>query len=719
MNPKHLLENLDTVPYNQYVDQLVGLLRQTNQNVVSDTYFRGLVSFYLCQVASTMRCFIDDGTVGKNIPVNCYALLSAASGFGKTKSVNVLENDVLSGFYTKFLEDTLPELVEASIHQQAVRISNRKGTDYDQEKSKLETEYDSYGSYVFSFPEGSGPAYRQIRANCQFANIGSTNLIVDEIGYNISKLGECLDIHFEVFDVGLVKDKITKSSSENKRYTPRFTPVPANMLCFGTSNKLFDGGATEKELNARLESGYARRFIYGIGKVSKNHHMTAEELYDALAATASQCNLDDLYDHFLSLADISKANQVVVLERAEGILLTQYKMNNEALAETLPKHAETLKAELQHRHFRALKIAGSYAFIEQTPTITEAQLLAAIKVVEDSGEAFKEFVNKPKPHVRLAQFIAESIGSVTRAELMEELPFFPSAKARQDEMMVMATAWGYKNHCLLKGYVRDGIDFYSGETLKKTKLDNLIVSYGTHDAYGYTNANTTWEKLQGLCLADGYNFVNHHLDEGHRSDDNVQGECNFMVIDCDGEVTVQQFAKMMEGTLCYMYTTKSHTQEQHRFRAIIPLKYHLKLSKLDYKEFVNNFYQDLPYNIKDDGGNQRSKKWMCNAGASGVVDGELFDPLPYLPNTKKNAERLANNAALKDLNRIQKFFARNWHLGRNNCLLRYATMLMDAGEAIEDLETCVIEFNNTFSDALPLDEIERTVFVTIRNRMNE
>ena len=58
MNPKHLLENLDTVPYNQYVDQLVGLLRQTNQNVVSDTYFRGLVSFYLCQVASTMRCFI-------------------------------------------------------------------------------------------------------------------------------------------------------------------------------------------------------------------------------------------------------------------------------------------------------------------------------------------------------------------------------------------------------------------------------------------------------------------------------------------------------------------------------------------------------------------------------------------------------------------------------------------------------------------------------------
>lgn len=701
--------------YHPTSEAIVAVLRKMNQNTSSDSYFRVITSFYMAQAASTMRASVSTEDRGE-IPINLYALLTAPSGFGKTKSVNILERELLGSFYHNFMEYTLPNAASTAMDNEATRASNRNSTDFEEELEKLQTEYDSYGAYVFSFPEGSGPAFRQVRAKAQLANIGSTNLIIDELGYNLVKLGELLDAHFEVYDVGLIKDKITKSSSDNKRHKQRTTPVPSNMLAFGTPDKLFDGSITEKELLGRLESGYGRRFIFAEGQVGEDEELSPEELYDRLVAGAKSTNLDELKRLFSGLADPENIHKKIPIEREQGILLTRYKMECEFLAKDIPSHQSTRKAELQHRYFRAMKLAGAYAFTDGTSTVTTGQLMAAIRVVQDSGKDFQKLITRPKAHVRLAQYIATIPDEVTHADLIEELAFYPSARNKQEEILAMAIAWGHKNHHIIKRTVLDGIDFFKGESLHKTDLNKLRVSHSFDQAYQYENSEYTWEQIHALCQTPDKHFVNHFLTDGHRSDDTVQIGSDFLVLDCDGEVTLKDFSDFMKGTLCYVYTTKRHTNEANRFRALVPLKYHVKLGKADYKEFVDNILADLPFTA-DDCSNQRSKKWLTNHGAEGIIEGELFDPVPYFPNTKKNTDRIEETKALGNLDKIQRFFVKQWHTGRNNTLLKYGTMLIDSGSDLHSAITAVTSFNKTFSDALSEDELNDTVFKTLSKKV--
>lgn len=704
-------------PYHAVSEQFVNTLRKQNQNTESDNYFRVLASFYLAQVASTMRTTISTEDRG-DIPVNLYALLTAPSGMGKTKSVNIIERNILSGFYRVFKDDTLPSLAQQAMDSEAQMNANKSGKDFDEELGKLEKEYDSLGAYVFSFSEGSSPAFRQIRTKCQIAGVGSTNFICDEFGYNVIKNSELLDIHFDVFDIGVVNNKIKMSSSDNKRYKQRSDAVPSNVLAFGTPDKMFDGAAVERELMSRFDSGYARRFLFGEGYVGVQQKKTAEELYDALVQGAQSTDLSALRDLFTRLADEVHSHKVIQVNRNEGIALTNYKLECEARAAKLPVHQSIRIAEMQHRYFRALKLAGSYAFVDSTANITSDQLYAAIRVVEDSGNAFQKIITRPKAHVRLAHYIASVDEEVTHADMLEELPFYPTARNKQEEMLSMSIAWGHKNHHIIKRTIVDGIEFFKGETLQALDLNHLNVAYSKHEAYHYENKSVSWESLQSVCQASGYHFTNHLLKDGHRCDDNVIIGCDYIVLDLDGGVSIKEFAALMKGVKCYIYTTKRHTEAANRFRVILPLKYHLKLTKADYKAFVNSIIEDLPFEV-DECSNQRSKKWLSNSGAGGEIDGELFDPVPYLPNTKKNTDRIEENKSLGNLSKIQRFFAKQWHSGRNNTLLKYGMMLLDSGISLQQAIDEVNAFNSTFSDPLTSERLNTSVFKTMGRKASQ
>lgn len=711
---KELPFDLTKEKHHPVSEQIVQLLRTANQNVHSDTYFRVLAAFYIAQVASTMRTQVESIAHG-SVPVNVYAFAMAPSGFGKTKSMHILERDILGSFYKSFKEVTLPSVSEQSFKMEAARQANRNGTDYDSELDKLNAEYESYGAFVFDFPEGSGPAFRQVRGKTQMAGIGSTNLIIDEMGYNLSKNAECLDVHFECYDIGVIKDKITKSSAENKRWRVRTDAVPSNLLAFGTPEKCFDGSTTEKEILQRFEAGFARRFIFGYGEKACAGELSAEELYDQLISASTNVDVSDLRSLFNALADEMNHNRVIKVERNEGVELTAYKQWCEKRADAFAPHETIRIAEMAHRYFRAMKIAGAYAFIDSSPIVRHDHLMAAIKLCEESGNAFERIMARPKAHVRLAQYLSKVEEEQTHADIMEALAFYPESKQKQENLWALAIAWGHKNNCIIKRRMFDGIEFFKGESLKEVDLENIRFSYSDQLAHGYKPVEASYQKLKELCQTRGYNFSNHHFIDSHRCDDNVIMGCDFILLDCDGEVSLKEFAACMDGFECYIYTTKRHTSAVNRFRVILPLKYRVHLTKEDYREFVTNIYDSLPYQVSDDGGNQRSKKWACHQGGEASLYGELFDPIPYLPHTKKNADRIAEEKSLKDMNKVQKFFAKQWSngSGRNNVCLRYGTMLLDTGGDLQDVLDAVRAFNKSFSDPLDEDELNTTVFLTL------
>lgn len=710
------LKPYEEMEYHPLSEQIVGIIREQVQNTKSDSFFRTVTSFYFAQMASAMRTKVKTADRGV-IPVNLYACCLMESGAGKGHSQSILEDSIVNEFRKVFTKETYPMIADQNLEDEALYNAQLKGTEFEAELGLLKTEFSSGGPLPFAFSEGSAPAYKQIRGVAQMAKIGSVNYIVDEIGSNLANGQDLWKVCLEVYDLGKVKDKITKASSDNKRYVQREDPVPSNMLAFGTQTSLLDGGATEKDFISFLLTGYGRRFMFGTGNQGTEEVFTAEELYDRLCQSTSSLDLEHLSKMFGRLADASNYDQTITMEKDESIALIQYKMDCEEAAEKISSFDPISRAEIKHRYFRVLKLAGAYAFVDSTATISMDQLYNAIKVVEDSGRAFYEIMNQPKNYSRLAHYLASANTESTLADLAEALPFFPSAKNKQEELISLAIAWGYRNNVIIRRNLMDGIEFFSGESLQETDLDKMVLSYvySTTEAganHGYTNIELKWKQLSQLCQKPDYHWVNHHLNDGHRSDEDTQIGTNLLVLDVDGGTTLAAAKTALEGYAMYIYTTKRHTPTENRFRIILPSKYKLKLHKMDYKEFMTNVRDTIPFET-DDASNQISKKWLCHQGHGEYIEGDMFDPLPFIPKTKKNAQRQKDNKALANMDRVEMYFAKLWEAGRNKTLLRYGTMLLDSGLDLYATTAQVKAYNKKFSDPLTDAELNNTVFVTL------
>ena len=130
-----------------------------------------------------------------------------------------------------------------------------------------------------------------MRHKLLMAEAGSMNFEMDELGSNLLGNTEVLNVFLELFDVGKVKQKLTKNTSENIRSEEINGRTPTNLLLFGTPSKLLNGGKVEEEFYAMLETGYARRCLFGFSKkLHKSKGFTPEQVYDMLTDKSSVFN---------------------------------------------------------------------------------------------------------------------------------------------------------------------------------------------------------------------------------------------------------------------------------------------------------------------------------------------------------------------------------------------------------------------------------------------
>lgn len=710
-----MLKPLEEMDFHPTSNKIVKILRKKTQNTGSDLYFHVLNAFFFSQMASSMRAEVVTQDRGV-LPINLYACGLMTSGAGKGHSMGIMEDSIVNQFKDVFTKYTFPAIAEDAINMEANKNAAINSTDVGDEFIKLEKEFASYGAMPYSFDSGTSAAFKQVRTKAQIAKAGALNFICDEIGTNILKNEELFSVGLEAYDKGKIKQKITKNTAENARAEERDDPVPTNMMLFGTPSKLFNGGKEEQEFLSLLDTGYARRLLFGIGVKASDIKRTPEEIFDMLTDTTVDSEVKAISSYFGKLAERVNYKVQIKMPREVSILLIAYRLQCEEAAERLPDYEDIKKAEMQHRFFKVLKLAAAYAFIDSVNSVSEDHLYNAIKLVEASGEAFNAILSRDKPYVKLAKYISTVDREVTFADLVEDLPFFRGSNSAKNELLQLAQAWGYKNNIIIRKYFSDGIEFLRGESLKETNLNELIVSYSQHEAYGYEPAIVPFDKFDKLACLKGYHWCNHTFLDKHRHGEKVVEGFNTVIIDVDGEFPIDSARKMLDQYSCMFYTTKRHTEEVNRYRIVIPIKYHLKLSEKDFKEFMANIFEWLPFTV-DEGTNQRCKKWLSNPGQHYFNNGELLDPMQFIPKTSKNEARLKQNAELGSMDNIERWFAKEMVNGqRNNTLAKFAFMLLDSGLDPADAEQRVIDFNNKLKDKLSQDELANTVIKSLWGR---
>jgi len=709
---------VNQMPYHPTAEQLVQILCNRTQNT-EPLFFRVLVGYYFAVVASQMRCIIGTPDRG-DIPVNVYALNLSPSGTGKGHSTSIIEDEVIHQFRDRFLEETFPLLAERNLPVLANKRAVRKNSDPDEELIRVQKEFEQLGSLLFSFDSGTSPAVKQMRHKLLMADAGSVNLEIDEIGLNLVGNTEVLTVFLELYDKGKVKTKLVKSTSDNSRFEEIKGTTPTNMMLFGTPSKLFDGAATEQALYSMLDTGYARRCLFGYLKgASKNLDLTPEQVYELQTSQQTNQFLEELADKLERLADIINANKRLVMSRDTSLELIQYKLMCEKQADAMPEHDEIRKAELSHRYFKALKLAGAYAFVDDSPELTIGHLHNAIRLVEDSGAAFGQMLSRDRPYVKLAKYLAAIGKEVTQADLVEDLPYYKGSSSQKQEMLTLATAYGYKNNIIIKKAFNDGIEFLRGESLKETDLAKMVVSYSSDMTTGYNNETAPFDKLHLLTQAPGMHWINHHLKGGYRNEDNAEPGFNLLVIDVDGTCNLNTAKLLLKDYKALYYTTKSHTDQNHRFRIILPTNYELKMDAKDYKEFYNNVLQWLPFDA-DPSCAHRCKKWLTHPGHHEYTEGEVFDVLPFIPKTSKNEERKQRFDSQQSLDNLERWVINNTGDGnRNNMLMKYAFILVDSNFDFDGIRSRVVALNDKLPDKLDEVEIMSSIMVTVGKALSK
>jgi hypothetical protein len=713
-----LLKPIDQMAYHPTAELLVDVLRDRTQRDDS-LFFRVVVAYYFSLAAAQMRCMINTPDRGE-IPVNMYALNLAPSGYGKTLSTNLMEEEVLHLFRHRFLDETFLLLAEKNLATIACKRAAQKGTDPDDELKLVAKEFERAGEMLFSFDSGTSPAVKQLRHKLLLANAGSMNLIMDEVGSNLVPNKEVFDTFIELYDKGLSKTKLIKNTTDSVRGKEIVGKTPTNLLMFGVPNSLFDGAKVEDELMAMLGTGYSRRCFFGYVRSSKRKaHRTAEQMYTDRTNNNNSVVIADLADRLEGLADMVNSNKKLQISKETCVMLNEYQLQCEARAEQLPEHQEIRKRELSERNFKVLKLAGAYAFIDDSTDVTPTHIENAIKLAEDSGEAFTLMLTRDQKHIKLAKYIANVGTDVLQSDLAEDLPFYRGGTGAKQEMLTLATAWGYKNNIIIKKSFSDGVEFIRGETLKETDLSSMIVAYSDNMTENYRNERAAFDQLYKLTQASGMHWANHHLNGGYRNEENAIPGFSYVVIDIDGTVQLSTAKLLMKKYKALYYTTKRHTDDVNRFRMILPLNFELKMDAKEFKEFYNNVRAWLPFDT-DEQCSHRSKKWLSHNHHHEYVDGELFDALPFIPKTSKNEERKSLLNSQQSMDNLERWVIN--HIGdgnRNNMLLRYAMVLMDGGFDFEGIRTKVIALNNKIADKLDEAEIMSTIMISVAKNLSK
>jgi hypothetical protein len=708
--------DLTGVKHHPVITEMVDVLCAKTQNT-DRGFFNVEAAFFVSKMAATQRATISTKDRGQ-IPVNSYALALATSGYGKGHSISIIENEFMKGFQKRFMEDTFPTISEMNLSKIANDRAARLGSDPQEETEKLDKEFKIAGAYPFTFDSGTSPAVKQLRHKLLLAGCGAINLQIDEIGSNLIGNTEVLTLFLELFDQGHVKQKLIKNTTDNQRGEEVDGKTPTNMLLFGTPAKLLDGGINEQQFYDFLDIGYARRCFFGHGQQHKRawETMVPAEIYQRMLQQNNGITTNKWYNHFHQLADPAMFGWEMKVSDDVAIQLLTYKIACEMAADKLKEHEEIRKAELSHRYFKALKLAGAYAFVDNSVEVEMDHLMSAILLTEESGVSFQQILNREKSYVKLARYVADVGTPLTHADLTEALPFYGKGNAHRQEMMTLATAWGYRNHVIIKKTFVDGIELFEGESLQETNIDEMILSYSEHWAYNYLGEKVPWNKLDTLTSAAGMNWCNHHFKNEHRAEENVIPGVNMIIVDIDGGTTLETVHELLKDFKFMTYTTKRHTDEEHRFRLVLPINYTLYLDTEDYREMVNGLLSWLPFEA-DEASNQRSKKWLSHNGSHHFNEGVLLDVLDFIPKTTRNEHFKEQSKELQSLDNLERWFAQKIATGnRNNHMIKFALALVDSGMGLVDVSNAVHAFNKKLNTPLSENEIDNTIMKTVGKR---
>jgi len=719
-------EAIEDSTYHPLLEEIVNGIK-TKTNVNDSHFFRIMTIYKIAQMISSMRVTVSyEG--GQNLPLSIFVLALAGSGFSKGFSMGILQDEVFNGFYEKY-KILYEDRKDLRLSVLAQELEMEKNISLESAEAQINKKFSKFPKFIYSAGSATTEGIRGLMSAFDMVGIGSVNLEIDEIGDQLAANEEALDILMIPYDKGGMKNKLRQTNSQEDIDGG----VPTNLCMFGTPVRLLDGSKTEERFMSYLVTGYGRRLLYAYGdiKALKGKTKTAEERYDELVALNNSSIFENISKKLEQYADKNLIGQNVVLTKEANVLLLSYQNYCTNLAEQFKETQILQTAEMIHRYFRVLKLAGLFAVLDLKTTVEIEHIKYGITLAEDSGKSFNRMNKKEKQHVVIAKYLLDSDEPITITDMIDDLPFFRGSESARRDLLALAKDWGYKNQILITEKVNtNNITFYSGEKMLDTNLEKIRCSFSKHQAYNYKPIEGKWSDYESLLKSD-FNYCVHHfgektmLDEngeenlikGYRTEECVIEGFNLIVIDVDDGLPIEITQSILEEYEYMIGTTKSHTEENHRYRILLPMKNLIKLNPEEFKKFMENVFNFLPFALNPDTSTKDiTRKWAGNTKALVYKnEGKLIDPINFIDGTNEEKQMKNSISKYSNLDKLERWIILNTE-GRNNALIKIGLLHIDSGKTIDEAMIMVESVNSKFEEPLSEKEINNTVLKTVTKK---
>jgi len=317
-----------------------------------------------------------------SIPVNTISFIIAGSGVGKDSSMQMIRKALEPGYVkiNKYRED----------HAKIKAIEDAV-TDGKQEK-----EWRKYYSKPRDLFSGIGTLPGQMKhlATLEEGKLGAGYIQVSELG---SELQSNKDIAENIvalaigYDAGYIPAKTVKDDTQQ---VEPIKNLPFSGLMFGSPDNIVFDEVVKAKFKEEFSTKLSRRSYFSYSKTipKRASYKSIEEFQAAKRAKkkASFKAMEGLEPWLTALVDVTDR---VPLEPSEDVMdiFEVYKEYNEIYADSMTKQHPMSILHRQHMQWKALKLAGALAILENSLTLELSHYVDAINFSEIFAEDLEQF----------------------------------------------------------------------------------------------------------------------------------------------------------------------------------------------------------------------------------------------------------------------------------------------------------------------------------------
>ena len=555
-------------------------------------------------------------------------------------------------------------------------------------------------------------------------DVGSVNVVSDELGDNIMSMSEIFTKLKSTWDTGTSEGPVNVTNGGESYFCVH--DVCFNALLFGAPGPFELDPKKKDRLLETYVSGMARRsFIYhnNTYKKSENRNPNFEKLerefYDKLESYIKELryflnNTKEIRYPAKIREKLLEYDQIKELERERSISL---------IAEDL---GSTKKIE---------KLLGIIATLDLQDEINEEHLKFAIEFTEALDSTAEETVEIKPAYKRIYDEI-EKRSFAARTDIVKAVKDITIKDLDSQLILVQEHANLIGNSLIKKEY--NGIIKYKIEKLSNTNLDNIILSINGNmdrtEPEGFVRKIGSFDKLINAVNAE-FRYSAGTFRNEYISDENYLQEQNLFIIDIDNDLRLED-AKALFSSMTYLIaTTKSHQKPKKtkvngetidlvcdRFRIILPTLSTFHLTAKVYSEMYMNVINSLGIAEADSKCRNASRWYYGNPeGEHWYNKGDLLDIRTYIPDSSEHQDastslnnydnqRYKSNApASIRVDAAIRWFLSNTATGNRNDNLFKLGMLLKEKIEEPDWAMWLLNANTCLSHPLPDSDMKSII----------